>query len=807
MTLRSLLVITSLLLGLSLHAQVVTIHVETPGTLSSYIASNEKDQITSLTLTGDLNGTDIRYIREMAGGDVYGNETSGKLSVLDISGVNIVAGGDRYYYSCYSSENTIGNRMFYGCTQLTSATIPNSVISIGDGAFWGCSRLSSITIPNNVTSIGVGVFCGCNGLIEILVSEENISFCSVDGALFSKDKSKLISYPYLKPTSYTVPNSVTSIGGGAFWGCSNLTSVTIPNSVTSIGDYAFSNCSGLTSVTIPSSVTSIGDYAFSNCSGLTSVTNPNSVTSIGDGAFSGCSGLTAVTIGNCVTSIGAGAFSGCSGLTSVTIPNGVTSIGDYAFAGCSGLTSVTIPNSVISIGDGAFELCSGLTSVTIPKSVTSIGGSAFSGCSALKDIICQGLNPAYLKESSCFNGVNKTTCILWVPKSATKDYSSAQGWNSFNNIIEEGTVVEYDVTLQGAGQLLNVLGVNNFKHVAKLTISGQINGTDILLIRSKLPLLSILNMEKAVIVSGGVPYYTSYTTTDNQIGDYAFYGCAGLDTVTIPNSVTAIGEFAFYRCSGLTTVTIPNNVTSIGDRAFQECSGLKELLVSGDNTSFCSVDGVLFSKDKSTLISYPNSRSNSYIIPNSVTSIGAWAFESCSGLDTVTIPTSVTSIGNGAFEFCSGLTSITIPTSITSIGRTAFYACSGIKSIYNNNAIPQIVESSVFQYVDKTLCKLYVPKGSYANYWLAAGWGDFANIIEEDITSNTQIQTGNIKVYTEAEAIVIEGAESGVTISVYTESGALVQTMQATDNIVRINVPTGHIYLIKTEGKTFKIAL
>ena len=158
----------------------------------------------------------------------------------------------------------------------------------------------------------------------------------------------------------------------------------------------------------------------------------------------------------------------------------------------------------------------------------------------------------------------------------------------------------------------------------ELTISGPINGTDLLLVRSKLPVLRILNMENAVIVSGGVPYYTSYTTKENQIGDFAFYGCAGLDTVTIPNSVTAIGEFSFYRCSGLTTVTIPNNVTSIGDRAFQDCSGLKELLVSGDNTSFCSIDGVLFSKDKSTLISFPNSRSNSYIIPNSVTSIGAW---------------------------------------------------------------------------------------------------------------------------------------------------------------------------------------
>ncbi|MCP8351741.1 leucine-rich repeat domain-containing protein [Candidatus Synchoanobacter obligatus] len=133
-------------------------------------------------------------------------------------------------------------------------------------------------------------------------------------------------------------------------------------------------------------VTSIGEGAFWGCTGITELTIPNSVMSIGKQAFKGCTGLTSVTIPNSVTSISRYAFYGCSGLTSVTIPNSVTNIGDWAFALCSGLTSVTIPNSVTSIGDEAFFECSGLASVIIPDSVTSIGEGAFDGCTALNDL-------------------------------------------------------------------------------------------------------------------------------------------------------------------------------------------------------------------------------------------------------------------------------------------------------------------------------------------------------------------------------------------------------------------------------------
>ena len=258
---RSLAVITGLLLQFNLSAQVspVTLHVETAGSLPSLIAANMKNEITDLTLTGNLNGTDIRFIREMAGSSV-GN---GKLAVLDLSGVNIVEGGDYYYYFSsnyfYTTDNILGSYFFYGCAGLTSLTIPNSVTAIGDYAFLGCAGLTSITIPN----------------------------------------------------------SVSTIGDYAFYDCWELTSITIPNSVTTIGDYAFMDCTGLTSATIGNSVTTIGERAFQNCTGLTSLTIPNSVTTIGSSAFAGCSKLTNITLGNSVSFIGNGAFIECNSLTEV----------------------------------------------------------------------------------------------------------------------------------------------------------------------------------------------------------------------------------------------------------------------------------------------------------------------------------------------------------------------------------------------------------------------------------------------------------------------------------------------------------
>ena len=213
----------------------------------------------------------------------------------------------------------------------------------------------------------------------------DLSACSAtNDTIGSSDMNVILNNQYI--VGIILPDSLTSIGEGAFSNCSSLASVTIPEGVTSIGKYAFLNCSSLASVTIPEGLTSIGYGAFMRCTSLASVTIPGRVTSFGSYAFSECSSLVSVTISEGVTSIGDMAFYECTSLASVTIPDSVTSIGEYAFRKCSSLESITIPGRVTSIRENAFMGCSSLESVTIPEGVTSIGEYAFNGCSSLESV-------------------------------------------------------------------------------------------------------------------------------------------------------------------------------------------------------------------------------------------------------------------------------------------------------------------------------------------------------------------------------------------------------------------------------------
>ena len=202
-------------------------------------------------------------------------------------------------YTVESGTKTIADHAFFGCENLTSITIPQSVVSIGSRAFDNCNSLNSITIPKSVTNIGDCAFYTCFGLESINVAADNTAYCSENGVLYNKEKTEIIRFPKEKQgTSFTIPNSVASIAAGAFKDCCKLTTILIPNRVKNIGDDAFNTCKGLTGVKIPDGVESIAKGTFFNCSGLTSVTIPQTVTSIGENAFGKCKNFDIYYIGS-----------------------------------------------------------------------------------------------------------------------------------------------------------------------------------------------------------------------------------------------------------------------------------------------------------------------------------------------------------------------------------------------------------------------------------------------------------------------------------------------------------------------------
>jgi len=225
----------------------------------------------------------------------YPEKATGDVVIpADIEGLPVTGIGRRAFYSCTSltsvsipnSVISIGLHAFNSCTSLTSVTIPTSVTSIGNSAFGSCTGLTSISIPSSVTSIGSLAFQNCTSLTSIMVEQGNVAYASLDGVLFSIDRTEIIQYPTGKVGAYTIPNGVTSIGYGAFALSPNLTQITIPNGVISIGTAAFYSCTSLTSVTIPNGVTSIGNSAFYGCTNLASTYFLGNAPVIGSSVFS-----------------------------------------------------------------------------------------------------------------------------------------------------------------------------------------------------------------------------------------------------------------------------------------------------------------------------------------------------------------------------------------------------------------------------------------------------------------------------------------------------------------------------------------
>ncbi len=503
---------------------------------------------------------------------------------------------------------------------------------------------------------------------------------------------------------------VTAIGWWAFESCTSLTSVAIPDSVTTIRDGAFSYCTSLESVTIPHNVTTIGEWAFNGCWSLSDVYYVGSEVHraeisivYGNDPLLGATwhynyapelDLIYEIVDGAITITGCDLYASGELVIPDTIEGyPVTAIGSFAFEWCTYLKSVTIPDSVTTIGEGAFYYCTSLEAVTIPNSVITIGEWTFYHCTSLEAVTIP--NSVTTIGSFAFEWCTSLTSVT-IPDSVTtiEDYAFY--------MCESLT----SVTIPDS---VTIIGKRAFYRCESLT---------------------------------------SVTIPDSVtiIGEWAFYNCTSLTSVTIPDSVTTIGESAFYCCDSLISVSIPDSVTTIGKNAFFACDSLSCITVGVENPNYSSLDGVLFNKNRTTLIQCPGGKSGEYTIPNSVTTIGNSAFAFCtsptsvtigdsvttiessafdgctafitvdvknpnySSLDGVlfnktrttliqcpsgksgeyTIPDSVTTIGKGAFWMCISLTSVTISDSVTTIEDYAFYGCDALKSVIIPDSVTTI---------------------------------------------------------------------------------------------------------------------
>ncbi|MDR0983450.1 MAG: leucine-rich repeat protein [Ruminococcus sp.] len=655
-----------------------------------------------------------------AGVESIGEESFGECALLtDIVIPNSVTEIDEY--------------AFMRCDLLTKITIPDSVTEIGESAFFYCDSLTEAIIPSSVIEIGWNVFIGCWSMKEIKVSENNQYYASVDGALFSKDLTEIVSVLESTIGSYIIPDSVTRIDDYAFDGCSRLTDITIPNSVISIGEYAFTGCDLLTEITIPNSVEYIGRSAFFDSFELEKVTIPESVVLIGDYAFNYCESLTEINVSEnnqYYTSTDGVLFdkdltelivcpAGKSGV--YAIPAGVTSIYKSAFESCDFLTDITIPNSVTSIGYYAFCDSEKLTKVTIPSSVTEIGSNAFLSC---RNVTVYGYTGSYAETYAEENDIPFAEIEGGIaeptePTEPTGDFIYNISDDGTAEITDyEGTATDIEIPAEIDGYTVNSIASRTFnqKVVTSVIIPETVTTIGEYAFYNCYRLTSV-DVPASVTEIGAMAFCDSDNLTDINVSEnnpnYASidgvlfnkdlsnliqYPAGKTETeFIVPESVTSITNAAFDGSENLTSIIFSENVASIGDNLFRNCSNLTSILVDENNQSFTSVDGVLFNKDITEILRFPAGKEvSSYTVPDTVTVIGIFAFQQ-TDITEVILPDGITLIKQGAFYSCTDLASITLPSLLEKIGIDAFFYCKSLSSVIIPDGVTEI-EQMAFSY-------------------------------------------------------------------------------------------------------------
>lgn len=462
-----------------------------------------------------------------------------------------------------------------------------------------------------------------------------------------------------------------------------------------VAPYAFQGCGELASVDVRTeNPLEIGSCAFGGCTNLKSAGGLDGAV-VGDHAFSGCTSLTVVE--GMLNSIGAYAFENCSSLEAVPQygESGFSEIPEGAYSGCTSLEEVRIDKPIVWIYADAFKGCTGLRTVEFPYTLQTIYENAFAGCTDLTDIYVYGTSQPSL-AGGVFSEETFSRATVHVPDPVAYAYGGGmyEGWFRFKHVekLAHGSDLAYDLELDGVYYILRVKS----RELIKI-------GNDEI----------IKTYYDAYVTQTGVPSYVggivipevladeakTYIRTVG-VGDYAFWGCAGLDNVVIPNSVTGIGRGAFGNCSGLSSVILSDATVSIGGNAFAGCTSLAHIDIPNSVTDI--FDGAFSGCTGLTGIVIPNSVTffgaafggctglESVVLPNSITEIAGYAFDGCSSLGEINIPGSVAYIGECAFRGCTGLAEVVMPNTVASLGNLVFSDCSGLRAVTLPDAIKKI---------------------------------------------------------------------------------------------------------------------
>jgi len=557
-----------------------------------------------------------------------------------------------------SKLKSIGDSAFYKCQNLVSVTFDkdNKLEYIGSLAFYNCKSLESISISDTVTEIGFRAFTTCEGINSFYVGDNNTSYKSIDGNLYTKDGTTLLKYAVGKSNEIFV----------------------IPPEVEKIEYAAFENCKSLVSITCAEG---------------------SRLNKLEGAVFAGCSSITKIELPDSVTIIGENAFGGCSSLVNIRIPSGVMSIQKGTFASCYGLKNIEIPVDVTNIGENAFSNCTSLTSIVIPNKVTDISAGAFLSCPSLEFVY-------YVGNASDWDKIQKESSEF---SSATIYYyreiqPEIQGnfWHYVDGIPESWALcdVEYSEGLAFT---------SNGDGTCYVTGIGDCDDTDIVI-----PPISPSGDRVTSITAGA--FFDKKNITSIKIpngvisiGSSAFSHCTNIASISIPDSVAYIGSYAFEATEYYdNSENWEDNVLYIGRHLIKANTVLsgEYKLKSGTITIACrafedcdKITSVTFSSDIKLenigLGTFSGCKLLASItIPETVKYIGESAFYGCSNLTCIRIPSEVTSIGYDAFSGCSSLTSIEIPDGVTSIDAGAFYNCSSLKSIEIPDSVTSIGDSA-----------------------------------------------------------------------------------------------------------------